>query len=685
MSKGDNNDALMKVQQQLDGHTAAITQINATLQALNTTLNEVRVNQKHQYRDPIKEDRDNQPQRRGPRRVTRMDDDFHDRGQSSLAKPKSEQQREHLFHTRCHVQGKLCRVIIDGESCSNIASTTMVEKLCLTTTKHPQPYQLQGLSNEGQFRVTQQVRIAFSIGKYQDEVVCDVMPIQACHLLLGEPWQLDRKVTHDGRTNRYSFKHQGKKLTLVPLTPEQVHEDQIKLRNSVKTSEEKEKENEKEQKEIESEKEIEERRENELEKETKEKDVERVVRNVSTNQDMNFSCVATFQVPERSKDNFQLQYLSNERRFHTINLSKDEITLHDPEGKRGKEILETESSADLKIIDKTFGDLVLKRSPHFDPINCYSSIVVDKVITKRSVICYSLDLPCVKSSNSSKSVLENKVTKFSKFVFNLYSCLKQFMWLYMKFEFHLTNVNSTTKIRLHYAPDERRFVLNEKGKIDPYSFAYQGKMLETFETLLYSSDSDKDRVDEHLDRNVLDCPILFIDDLSVLMVDKKILVFDNACVSESIDRRLMHGMIMQLCEPCESFQIPTCDDYVYHLIYYSQFIHGLWEQCETTECLKTCPSLFQIFDEAVVSKLDCLHGNLNLSIHMRYTCSVMLMIGLQACFRCYLLSHGYSSQWTQLPLVPFDRGKSSSFDFSDSRTNLFEEGGNDTSHKSPNS
>ena len=98
------------------------------------------------------------------------------------------------------------------------------------------------------------MRIAFSIGKYQDEVVCDVMPIQACHLLLGEPWQLDRKVTHDGRTNRYSFKHQGKKLTLVPLTPEQVHEDQIKLKNSVKTSEEKEKENEKEQKEIESEK-----------------------------------------------------------------------------------------------------------------------------------------------------------------------------------------------------------------------------------------------------------------------------------------------------------------------------------------------------------------------------------------------------------------------------------------------
>ena len=69
-------------------------------------------------------------------------------------------------------------------------------------------------------------------------------------------------------------------------------------------------------------------------------------------------------------------------------------------------------------------------------------------------------------------------------------------------------------------------------------------MFEIFEIFLYFSDSDKDRVDEYLDRNVFDCFILFIDDLSVLMVDKKIFVFDNVCVSEFIDRRLMYGMIM---------------------------------------------------------------------------------------------------------------------------------------------
>ena len=71
-----------------------------------------------------------------------------------------------------------------------------VKKLGLATTKHPRPYQLQGLGVEGKFEVTQQVRVAFSIGRYQDEVLCDVVPIQVCHLLLGEPWQSDRSISY---------------------------------------------------------------------------------------------------------------------------------------------------------------------------------------------------------------------------------------------------------------------------------------------------------------------------------------------------------------------------------------------------------------------------------------------------------------------------------------------------------
>ncbi|KAH1121312.1 hypothetical protein J1N35_004472 [Gossypium stocksii] len=56
---------------------------------------------------------------------------------------EGEQQRENLFHTRCHVQGKVCSLVIDGGSCTNMASTLMVEKLGLPTTKHPSLYKLQ--------------------------------------------------------------------------------------------------------------------------------------------------------------------------------------------------------------------------------------------------------------------------------------------------------------------------------------------------------------------------------------------------------------------------------------------------------------------------------------------------------------------------------------------------------------
>ena len=108
-------------------------------------------------------------------------------------------------NTRCYVKDKVCSVIIDGGSCTNVASTIMVEKLGLPMVKHPRPYKLQWLNDSGEIRVNKQVLIAFRIGKYEDEVLCDVVPMQAGHLLLGRPWQFDRQVKHDGFTNKYSF------------------------------------------------------------------------------------------------------------------------------------------------------------------------------------------------------------------------------------------------------------------------------------------------------------------------------------------------------------------------------------------------------------------------------------------------------------------------------------------------
>ncbi|XP_012853107.1 PREDICTED: uncharacterized protein LOC105972678 [Erythranthe guttata] len=151
------------------------------------------------------------------------------RALSAQGKEEENNQRENLFHTRCFVNGKVCSVIIDGGSCTNVASTELVEKLGLPTLRHARPYRLQWLNNSGEIKVTKQVLVAFSIGKYEDEVLCDVVPMQACHVLLGRPWQYDRRATHDGYTNRYSFIIKKQPMTLVPLSPKQVLEDQLKI------------------------------------------------------------------------------------------------------------------------------------------------------------------------------------------------------------------------------------------------------------------------------------------------------------------------------------------------------------------------------------------------------------------------------------------------------------------------
>ncbi|XP_024010582.1 uncharacterized protein LOC112085996, partial [Eutrema salsugineum] len=100
----------------------------------------------------------------------------------------------------------------------------LVDKLGLPKTKHPRPYKLKWLNDETELKIAEQVTIPFSIGKYTDQVVCDVVPMQAGHLLLGRPWQFDKETLHNGRTNYYTFTHNNKKHNLAPLTPQEVHD-----------------------------------------------------------------------------------------------------------------------------------------------------------------------------------------------------------------------------------------------------------------------------------------------------------------------------------------------------------------------------------------------------------------------------------------------------------------------------
>src|ERR1044071_2792957 len=93
----------------------------------------------------------------------------------------------------------------------------------------------------GELKVNKQVRVIIKLGHYEDEILCDVVPMQACHLLLGRPWQFDRKVVHDGHTNRHSFEFKGTKVVLKPMTPLQVAEAYDKKKEEDKARKGKEK------------------------------------------------------------------------------------------------------------------------------------------------------------------------------------------------------------------------------------------------------------------------------------------------------------------------------------------------------------------------------------------------------------------------------------------------------------
>lgn len=58
--------------------------------------------------------------------------------------------------------------------------------------------------------------VTFSIGSvYRDSVWCDVVPMDACHLLLGRPWQFDRDMCYEGHRNAYTFTFLDKKIVLL--------------------------------------------------------------------------------------------------------------------------------------------------------------------------------------------------------------------------------------------------------------------------------------------------------------------------------------------------------------------------------------------------------------------------------------------------------------------------------------
>jgi hypothetical protein len=131
-------------------------------------------------------------------------------------------QCHNLFQIFFIVKDCRVRTIIDGGSCNNLVSADFVAKIGLMTHLHTHPYYIQWLNNNGKAKITHTTRVDFSIGTYHDYADCDVVLMQACSLLLGHAWEFDTDAIHNGRSNKYTLVHNGKKITLLPLTPNEI-------------------------------------------------------------------------------------------------------------------------------------------------------------------------------------------------------------------------------------------------------------------------------------------------------------------------------------------------------------------------------------------------------------------------------------------------------------------------------
>ena len=143
----------------------------------------------------------------------------------------TQSQRENIFHTRYKTCYNTCSLIVDSGSQCNCCSKRLVSKLSLAITSHLKPYKPQWLNEQGEMIVNQRVKVPFFIGTYKDEGICDVVPMEARHLLLGRPWKYDRKIIYNGLTNEITLTHLGTKFVLHPQTPSRVAKDQLTMKD----------------------------------------------------------------------------------------------------------------------------------------------------------------------------------------------------------------------------------------------------------------------------------------------------------------------------------------------------------------------------------------------------------------------------------------------------------------------
>jgi hypothetical protein len=97
------------------------------------------------------------------------------------------------------VKGTPLHFIVDSGSQKNLISVEVVKQLGLSTTPHPQPYNIGWLHQGRDLRVNQQCQLSYGIQPFKDEVLCDVSPLDVCDVLLGQPYMWKCHAVYESR------------------------------------------------------------------------------------------------------------------------------------------------------------------------------------------------------------------------------------------------------------------------------------------------------------------------------------------------------------------------------------------------------------------------------------------------------------------------------------------------------
>jgi hypothetical protein len=67
--------------------------------------------------------------------------------------------------------------------------------------------------------------VEFKIGGYRDEIICDIIPMDVCHIFFGRAWKFYINVIHDGRKNAYTLEKNGRTHMFLPIEEKKVKEE----------------------------------------------------------------------------------------------------------------------------------------------------------------------------------------------------------------------------------------------------------------------------------------------------------------------------------------------------------------------------------------------------------------------------------------------------------------------------